>query len=67
MRDLACSHYFQQILVEASQFRTLHALYQADPRIGPGTVDLFQRIFKSHRNDPVILHDYMHATVLKDF
>jgi hypothetical protein len=51
MNDITQSYRFQQVLLEAASYRTLRSLYQADPKIGPGTVDLFQRLFRSDRDD----------------
>jgi hypothetical protein len=51
MNDITQSHYFQSILVDASQFRTLLQLYRADPAIGPQTAALLRECFKSYRND----------------
>jgi hypothetical protein len=51
MNDITQSHYFQSILVDASQYRTLYQLYRADPDIGPATAALLRECFKSYRND----------------
>jgi hypothetical protein len=51
MNDITQSHYFQTILVDASQFRTLLQLYKADPEIGPSTAVLLRECFKAYRDD----------------
>jgi hypothetical protein len=47
----------QQILIESAQYRTLRAVYDADPKLSPGTVDVMRRCFQSHRDDPRALRE----------
>ena len=54
MRDLTQDYRFQRILVEAAQFRSLRAAYQADPQSAV-TAALLRETFSNHRDDPAIL------------
>jgi hypothetical protein len=51
VNDITQSHYFQSILVDASQYRTLYQIYKSDPDIGPRTATLLKECFGSYRND----------------
>jgi hypothetical protein len=40
-----------RLLVEASQFRVLHQIYESDPSVGPKTAALLRDCFRTYRDD----------------
>jgi hypothetical protein len=51
MVDLTQNHYLQQILVEAAQYRTVRAIYQSDPDLGPNTAAILREVLRADRDD----------------
>jgi hypothetical protein len=46
---------FQQICAESAQFRSLKAIYDADPEMSPRTVRSLANCFRRYRDDSGVL------------
>jgi hypothetical protein len=62
MNDITEHYRVQQILIEAAQFRTLRAIYAADPNISPRTASLLRDCFRMYRDDPADLRKIAHGS-----
>jgi hypothetical protein len=52
MADITQHHRFQRVLCEATMYRNLRAVFDCDPDLTPGTVNLLREFFLRDRNDP---------------
>jgi hypothetical protein len=57
MNDITQNYRFQRILVEASQYRTLRQIFNADPKVSPQTAALLRDVLASYRDDAGFLHE----------
>ena len=51
MSDVTQNLKFGRILVQAAAYRTIRAIYQSDPKLGPSTTAAIRECLRSYRDD----------------